>query len=164
MRAGAYQEVARSTLARHFAADEIRLDWLIGHDSATLSSAPPVDIAVGPFVSHGKQPDTLSPASLPEQVRDRLHELGLVPNAHPSCLLAIEVSFNGSPKHVLGDIVNASALGLYALVIGQDDSMGKLHRNVDFLRGVVEQASAPDLFQNILLLRPREFELLFVKD
>lgn len=121
--------------------------------------APRVDIAVGPFnTTPGRDPEITSEL-LPKRVRALFN--GDHENRNPRCLLAIEVCFSGSSKHVLGDILNAGALGLYGLVVGREENMAKIRRNFEYLRALAELEKLPWLFRNVAALSADEFDTLF---
>ena len=85
-------------------------------------------------------------------------------NANPRCSLAIEVVFSGSSKHILGDITNASMMGLYGLVVVKDEEriLEKAKRIFEYVKRIIEVGKAPaNLFQNTRILSASEFLHLF---
>jgi hypothetical protein len=82
---------------------------------------------------------------------------GLEQNPNPRCLLAIEIVYSGSAKHVLGDILNASVLGLYGLVICSEAKEGRVRRNLAYLRALTNVGKLPPLFRNVQIMTTAEF-------
>jgi hypothetical protein len=119
--------------------------------------APRVDIAVGPFnITRGRNSKIPKTPIVPDKLRALFKDLD--PNKNPRCLLAIEVIYSGSSKHVLGDILNASALGLYGLVIGLDTQMPKIRRIHEYLKTLADLEKIPWLFQNVVAISTAEFD------
>jgi hypothetical protein len=114
MTATEYQRLAEVTLRAHFA--DVRLEWSVVKDATDALArdikryAPRVDIAVGPFNTTPGPDPRISEALVPDQLRALFNDRP--PNPNPRCLLAIEVVYSGSSKHILGDMLNAGALGL----------------------------------------------------
>lgn len=162
MTASDYQRVTESVLRRYFA--DVRLEWSVVKDATdTLTAdlnryAPRVDIAVGPFnTTPGPAPyicETLLPAQLRALFADR------PPNPNPRCPLAIEVIYSGTSKHIMGDMLNAGALGLYGLVIGQDAQMIKIRRIGSYLEMLAHLQKLPWLFRNVVALGTAELHAL----
>jgi hypothetical protein len=156
MNASDYQLVAEAKLKQHFA--DVRHEWSVVKDASDAFApdlrryAPRVDAAVGPFsTSRGKNPGIREALeNVPSQLRARFDDRPSNPN--PRCLLAIEVIYSGSSKHVLGDILNAGALGLYGLVVGQDTQMPKIRRIHRYLEMLGELENPPWLFRNVDVL------------
>jgi hypothetical protein len=96
---------------------------------------------------------------LPRSLRQVFSERPQNPN--PRCLLAIEVVFSGSSKHIMGDTLNAGALGLYGLVIGSEARMRKIHRIGKYLEVLADLEKLPPMFRNVVSLSTVEFEDLF---
>jgi hypothetical protein len=160
--ASAYRQAAQAALRRHF--QDVRLEWSIVKDAADLLSrdrrvyAPRVDIAVGPFsITHGRD-SRINKALLPEQLRRLVRHVR--PNPNPRCLLAIEVVYSGTSKHIMGDMLNASALGLYALVVGRDDRMPKILRIGEYVTRLAQLDKSPELFANLVSLSTADFDSL----
>jgi hypothetical protein len=86
---------------------------------------------------------------------------GAIANTNPRCLLAIEVVFSGSSKHIMGDTLNAGALGLYGLVVGTDKLMPKIKRIGKYLEILAALEKLPPMFRNVHALSTTEFEQLF---
>lgn len=164
MRANEFQIRIQELLGRHYS--EVVVEWPI-HRNATDSMThlpsqyyPRTDVAVGPFsttVGHNENlRENLINAKLLAKLRVLSHK-----NPNPRCLLAIEVVFSGSSKHILGDMLNASAIGLYGIVIGSPDMMPKIKRNMEYLKKLAELDKLNPLpFQNVLLVSTEEFEQL----
>jgi hypothetical protein len=164
--ASEYQRVAQANLRRHF--DDVRLEWSVVRDARDALAAdinryaPRVDIAVGPFnVTRGPDP-RINEGMLPEALQQLFRDNPSNPN--PRCLLAIEVVYSGSSKHIMGDILNAGALGLFGLVIGADARMPKIQRILRYLEVLAELEKLPTLFQNVVVLRTTEFNALLAPD
>lgn len=161
MTASDYQRLAEAKLKRHFA--DVRTEWSIGKDANDAFMrdvnryAPRVDIAVGPFnTTRGKDSKIPKTPLVPDKLCDLFEHLP--PNKNPRCLLAIEVIYSGSSKHVLGDILNAGALGLYGLVIGLDTQMPKIRRIHRYLRMLADLEKLPWLFQNVVAISAVDFD------
>lgn len=121
---------------------------------------PRTDIAVGPFnVDPGRggeiSADLISSKSLHEALSP------LIANKNPRCLLAIEVVYSGSSKHLLGDLLNSSALGLYGIVVCKSEMKAKVMRNVRYIKQITELEKVPEgLFQNVLVVDIDELRAL----
>jgi hypothetical protein len=79
-------------------------------------------------------------------------------NPNPRCLLAVEIEFGGSSKHILGDFTNASMMGLVGVVIAPPDNFEKasrIYRYVGFIRNVHKAPAG--LFRNLVLFQTDEF-------
>lgn len=129
--------------------------------------APRVDIAVGPFnITHDVSRNVAQikrvAATDHHQLIGRLQNgrhLNL--NENPRCLLAIEIAFSGTSKHILGDFTNASMMGLIGIVVGGPECMAKVSRIWQYVQWLQMVGKAPaSLFQNLVLLNADEFEQL----
>lgn len=158
-----YQRLAEATLGRHF--PEVRLEWSVVRDATDALAAdincyaPRVDVAVGPFNTRPGRDPSISEALLPDRLRDLV--MDRPPNPNPRCLLAIEVIYSGSSKHIMGDMLNAGALGLYGLVVGTEGLMPKILRIGLYLERLAQLEKSPWLFRNVVALSSAEFDALF---
>lgn len=153
-----FQTTARDILRSHYS--EVIMEWRSSAGATDLLSAdrdryaPRVDLAVGPFnVTPGRggiRRDQIVEAMRPWFV-------DLVPNPNPRCLLAVEVIYNGSAKHLLGDLLNASAMGLFGLVVCRPGILRKVERNRQYLSAIAELGKIPSLFQNTRVIDTAEF-------
>jgi hypothetical protein len=157
-----YQDAARIALERYY--EDVRVEWPIGKDAQdalvahAARYAARVDVAVGPFnVNPG--PDA---GLRRERLIDPLQRLfaNSQPNRNPRCLLAIEVSFSGTSKHVMGDMLNASAMGLFGLVVGNEGQTRKALRIQEYLTLLVALRKTDLLFPNIVVLSTDQFDQL----
>src|SRR3954452_21633045 len=103
MHASEYQRLAEARLKRHF--DDVRLEGSVVKAATDALERdihrydPRVDIAIGPFNTTPGPDSELDERLLPKSLR---HLLGdRPPNPNPRCLLAIEVVFSGSSKHIM---------------------------------------------------------------
>ena len=166
MTASEYQERAKQLLTRHYEPSQVVLEWAI-HKNATDSMRrvstqyyPRTDIAVGPFSTSPGGNAEINLNAVHSTLREKLQELPSH-NPNPRCLLAIEVVFSGSSKHLLGDILNASVVGLYGIVVGSPTMITKIKRNREYLIKLAELKKMEYLpFQNVLVLDTDEFERL----
>jgi hypothetical protein len=122
--------------------------------------APRVDIAVGPFKIARGRDDRITAALLPERLQSLLVQLR--PNPNPRCLLAIEVVYSGSSKHIMGDMLDPSALGLYGLVVGDEVMLPKIRRIGQYVERLAELEKSPELFANLVTLSTAKFDSLLV--
>lgn len=164
MKANEFQVRIQELLNRHYS--EVVVEWPIHRDAADamthLASQyyPRTDVAVGPFSTTAGHNQNLRENLINAKLLTKLRALSHK-NPNPQCLLAIEVVFSGSSKHILGDMLNASAIGLYGIVIGSPDMMPKIKRNTEYLKKLAELDKLNPLpFQNVLLLSTNEFEEL----
>ena len=162
MTANDYQLAAKAALEQHFA--DVRLEWSVVKDACDLFAAdiwryaPRVDVAVGPFNTTPGNDRSISDALLPAQLRDLL--AGRSPNPNPRCLLAIEVIYSGTSKHIMGDMLNACALGLYGLVIGSDKQMLKIQRIETYIKALISAGKPSPHFDNLACLSTTDFDAL----
>jgi hypothetical protein len=163
MRANQYQRVAETRLKRHF--EDVRAEWSVvkGATDALRRDihryAPRVDIAIGPFNTAPGHDSEIDGGLLPGRLRRLLS--GRPPNPNPRCLIAIEIAFSGSSKHIMGDMLNAGAHGLYGLVIGPEILMPKIKRIGAYLEVLADLEKLPPMFRNVLPLSTSQFERLF---
>lgn len=61
---------------------------------------------------------------------------------------------------MMGDTLNAGALGLYGLVIGAAVHVPKIRRISEYLQALAELEKLPSLFRNVVALSTDEFEAL----
>jgi hypothetical protein len=97
---------------------------------------------------------------LPEALRELFD--GRPSNPNPRCLLAVEVCYSGSSKHIMGDMLNAGALGLYGLVVGDERHMPKIRRIGRYLEVLAELGKVPWLFRNVVTLSTAGFDDLLL--
>jgi hypothetical protein len=164
MIASDYQRATETALKRYFA--DVRLEWSVVKDATDALAAdlnryaPRVDIAVGPFNTTPGPDTNICETLLPSQLRELFADRP--PNRNPRCLLAIEVIFSGTSKHIMGDMLNASSLGLYGLIVGRDTQMPKIRRIGSYLELLVQLEKQPPLFHNVVALGSSEFNALLV--
>ncbi len=163
MSATDYQRVIQAILRQHFT--DVRLEWSVVTDAtdplaADISRyAPRVDVAIGPFNTTPGPDPRIEVALLPKGLRVLFD--GRPANANPRCLLAIEVSYSGSSKHIMGDLLNAGALGLYGMVIGSDRMLPKIRRILRYLEVLAQLEKLPWLFQNVVVVGTSDFAALW---
>jgi hypothetical protein len=164
MGASDYQRVTEAALRRHFA--DVRLEWSVVTDATDALAAdinryaPRVDIAVGPFNTAPGPDPRINGGLLPEGLRALFDDRP--PNPNPRCLLAIEVIYSGSSKHILGDMLNAGALGLYGIVVGREALMPKIRRIGLYLEVLAQLEKLPWLFRNVVAVSTAELDAVFV--
>lgn len=162
MTASAYQRTTQARLREHF--DEVRVEWSISRAATDAMApdstvyAPRVDLAVGPFNLTPGRDETINAALLPRKFRDIFGDRPVNPN--PRCLIAIEVCYSGSSKHLMGDMLNAGALGLYGFVVGNDRNMPKIQRILRYLEILADLDKVPWLFRNVVALSTEQFDAL----
>lgn len=64
----------------------------------------------------------------------------------------------------MGDMLNAAALGLYGVVIGQDTQMAKIRRIQSYLETLAGLQKLPWLFRNVIALGTSEFDALLASE
>jgi hypothetical protein len=157
-----YQQAVLPLLRRHF--EDVRLEWSISREATDAFApdvavyAPRVDIAVGPFSLEPGRRRAIEAGRLPGELRALFDDRPCNPN--PRCLLAIEVCFSGSSKHIMGDMLNAGALGLYGFVVGANEHMAKIRRIGRYLETLTALEKVPWLFRNVVALSTAEFDAL----
>ncbi len=153
--AAEYQKRTQPLLRRYFS--DVRLEWPVAKEATDAFSpdvrryAPRLDIAVGPFnTTLGSDSDISEDLLRPEALHAAFDQRS--PNRNARCLLAIEVVYSGSMKHMMGDILNASAIGLYGLVLGGEKAMPRLERILRYLEQLAQLEKLPYRFQNVVVL------------
>jgi hypothetical protein len=166
MSARQYQQTALRALSNYF--DDVRTEWAVTKGASDalrfgVTYAPRVDIAVGPFNtvendSHARRQEILTFATHPIIKRIVGRERKVRFNRNPRCVLAVEIEFSGSSKHILGDFTNASMMGLVGVVIVPPSNFEKalrIYRYVEFIRNV--HKAPVELFRNLVLFETDEF-------
>jgi len=170
MTAKNYQKSAFQALIEHF--KEVEREWDVARGATDplrhgATYAPRLDIAVGPFnkglegaVSKQRIIRSCGRHPVVRKIIDRNTQIRF--NRNPRCVLAIEIEFSGSSKHVLGDFTNASMMGLVGLVIvppSKFEKASRIYRYVEFVKAV--HKAPADIFRNLVLFKTHEFlELL----
>jgi len=122
---------------------------------------PRIDVVVGPFNRGGiveQNIEDIWKASNNPIIRGIIGRGTVSKNPNPRCLLAIEIVFSGSSKHILGDIANASMMGLYGIVVAKEEMLEKVKRIYKYTRKLQEVGKAPKrLFNNVVILGSNKF-------
>ncbi len=165
-----FQNKILTMLGDHF--DEVTDEWPVSLEATDDLSpdsdryTPRIDVAVGPFnvgIENIKNKiESTFLRDTPEKLKNFIESNTSGKNQNPRCTLAIEIEFSGSEKVLLGDITNASMMGLYGFVIANDSTMESLRRVFRYTKVVKDLEKAPqDLFSNICIISDSEFvELL----
>jgi hypothetical protein len=167
------QATIKEALSRVFGDDLVKSEWSVRtnatdkvFDQSTYS--PRLDIAVGPFnVTRDQKNDDLAGIAhyggdplirvLREEVSRQNHG-GFYFNPNPRCLLAIELEYTTSSKHILGGITNASLLGAIGIMVGPAAYIDKIRRISHYAARLrqVEKAH-DDMFANIACFQEDDF-------
>lgn len=169
-----YQNTAKNALEHLY--DEVEVQWYPFRGQGRQIYAPIVDIAVGPFAIEGRYGPRYT--ELLEQTRDFIEKLIekhnenvedaeertsferiMYFNENARCLLCIEVEDTGSRKHLLGDLVNASALGRIGLLVARSERAFKsfLRQRV-YLRYLASVGKNTFRTDNALVLTAEQFD------
>ncbi len=155
--------------------NEIIAEWPIVRGASDALSerdlhyCPCIDYAIGPFnidgyVNHNQnviqeEYDDYQHIFEPLQQIDRR----IVTNSNPRCFVAIELERSTGPKHRMGSIINAGAVGKIGIVIGLGDSAFRsLKRIREFLirlKGIGKIEYSPD---NVIIVEFSQIETLFL--
>lgn len=154
-----YQNMLCGELSRIYPAIDVVAEWRSMKDELGIYS-PRVDVAVGPFATQGTyimEYDELMDNSqnfinkllnyhlmninVPDPEPNQLtFDILKNKNSNARCLLAIEIENSGSRKHIIGDAVNASALGRVGIFIAWTPeklrAAVKMRRYLGFLKTV----------------------------
>lgn len=163
-----FQNKITEKLQQYFS--EVKTEWSVTKNATDVFSVPVygprVDVAVGPFnIEKGNKIDeikTVFKNKAPQKLKNYIESNNLSENANPRCVLAIEVVFSGSSKHILGDITNASMMGLYGFVVASNSKFNKLKRIFEYSKVIKQVGKAPKgLFSNVCVISEEMFlELL----
>ena len=131
MSATIYQKHIEEKLKKIFVPQDVKREWSIWENSKDAwkrrsAYAPRLDLALGPFnlTATNKDRDieiikdaANNPLILETIQKGQADNQNWRYNANPRCLLAVEIEFSGSSKHILGDYTNASMMGYLGIVI-----------------------------------------------
>jgi hypothetical protein len=166
------QAVLAEILATMMSADHVKSEWSVRADATDdvydkASYAPRLDLAVGPFnVSSEREANVelirrhqrhpLVAALRGEVIRQNQGSFYF--NRNPRCLLAIELEYSTSSKHILGGITNASLLGYIGVIVGNAKYIAKIRRIYEYACRVREVEKAhSDMFANVACFQEEEF-------
>ena len=149
---------------------EVEKEWDVTKNATDLFSTdvygPRLDVAVGPFnTKKGNKIDEIRNVfsqKASHGLKNTIRTRRLGENWNPRCTLAIEIVYSGSSKHILGDITNASMMGLYGFVIANNSNFDRLKRIFEYTKVIKHVGKAPeDLFSNVCVISDKDFlELL----
>lgn len=167
------QEQVRQILATIFDPADVQSEWSVRTNATdrvydALSYAPRLDLGIGPFNTSRQRRDedralivqraehplmTHLRHAVMQQNDGRFFE-----NRNPRCMLAIELEYSTSSKHILGGITNASLLGYMAVIIGSSISIPKVRRIHEYACRLREVEKAHvDMFANVACFEDAEF-------
>ena len=170
--ASIYQKKVYQKLIKIFDSSSVKSEWNIRLRAQDVfqdqaSYAPRVDLAVAPFnqqQDRNTQNILLAADSFPliQRLLEDFLPFSLVANPNPRCLLAIEIEFSGSMKHIIGDITNASMLGYIGIVIGSNSgnkpSQPRIQRVRSYINKLADVEKASNgLFGNVLYYEAKDF-------
>jgi hypothetical protein len=173
------QSLIHNLLQQLFGADVVKSEWSVRLGATDVFGnralyAPRLDVAVGPFNSTRERAHEDALRIVAESKHKVIQQIcGLASGVHnmfvvnnnPRCLLAVEIEFSGSSKHILGDFANASMMGLVGVVVASDHNFPKVQRVGEYARAVRSVRKAPsDLFANTICLTVEEFIALLRKN
>ncbi len=178
MKSNSYQKEALEILRDIFGEQMVKNEWdSVTYDGHTHNHkavyAPRHDIAVGPFNSYADldigndRTSVMKSHLLTKKLYDgtlsNRGKLDEVWNNFPRCYLAIEIECNGSSKHMLGSIINASVSGSIGIVIVPEHRKEKARRICNYinrLRGM--ERLELYTYDNLIVFGQAEF-LDFIK-
>lgn len=172
MGAKATQAALAGILATIVDADRVQSEWSVRSGATDdvydkASYAPRLDLAVGPFnVSSDREANVATinrhhrhplMIALRREVIRQNHG-GFYVNRNPRCLLAIELEYSTSSKHILGGITNASLLGYIGIIVGNARYIAKIRRIYEYACRLREVEKAHgDMFANVACFQEEEF-------
>ena len=132
--------------------------------------SPRLDLVIGPY-NQNKGDDWISDFELKERLfkfnkrkTKRFFNVlsSLSTNYNPRYAVAIEIVFSGSSKHVLGDITNASVLGLYGFVITSQEMLPKAKRIFKYIQKLKQiRKISGEMYNNVKIVSTDEFDDFF---
>jgi len=172
-----YQDKVCGYLCNIFGQVNVKKEWNVAKDSQDAYTrklyCPRLDIAVGPFNIDGNVDENNERIkevvdSNKEFIDNVLRLSGLSlgdvdsflrqENKNPRCFLAIEIEKSGSRKHMVGNIVNASILGAFGIIIPFDDKALSAYRKIDaYLDFAAKVGKTREIFKNILIINKENF-------
>lgn len=170
------QKTIRSALAAIFGADNVYSEWSVRHRAEDdvydrQSYAPRLDLSVGPFNVTRIRRDVDRMAIEQSAAHPFVQELewrvmhqnegGFYRNPNPRCLIAIELEYSTSSKHILGGITNASLLGRVGVIVASAASIDKVRRIHKYACRLREAEKAhDDMFANVACFDHQTFMAL----
>jgi hypothetical protein len=177
MREREYQDKVKGELERIYTGEEVVAQWypFKGEVHGARMYSPAVDVAVGPFATERRY--EIRYAELLENTRGFVEHLiekhnqnveheertsfGAIAyfNENARCLLCIEIEASGTPKHCLGNLVNASALGRIGLLVACSPEFLKVFvRQRVYLRYLADLRKNTFKTNNALVLTTEQFD------
>lgn len=171
-----YQGKIFKKLRKIFNHKNVKWEWDVSKDAGDIfrrqnnnSYIPRIDLAIGPFnIDRNvlKNIESINHQSgqyrFIKEFKEKLGSNNLNPN--PRCLLAIEICFSGDSKRLLGDLTNASMMGLIGIVVANDIILPKINAIKGYVEKLVRVGKAPKaLFSNLIILSVSEFNKLLRK-
>lgn len=162
------QNKLKSKLEKIFEPSLVEKEWGISKRSTDNLRrnkkiyAPRLDVAIGPFNRErgyfDQNRQAILNASKHPLVQTIISDYSISTNHNPRCLLAIEISFSGSSKHMLGDMANASIMGLVGIIITNKKNLEKVKRISNYISLVSDLGkTSSNLFNNRVIFLEKDF-------
>lgn len=166
------QDVIYRKLIEVFREEQVLIEWDVVRGSQDAYTrelyCPRIDFAIGPFNIDGNIDDNnLSINQKYDEYESLFHLLtrhGDMPNKklevnqNPRCFLTIEHENKVTRKHMIGTIINASAIGKVGIIIAsQDKTYRALSRIRKYLDAMVKFNKLDYTPENIIIIQFNEF-------
>jgi len=165
--AGKAKTEIASQLKLIFGNDNVETEWRSSAENKDWLKygkvyAPYPDIAVGPFNIHTGDQAEQERREIENSFNRHTNFLQniFVKNNHnqnPRCLLAIEIEYSGSEKYLVGDIINASILGYFGIIVVHDDLLSMATRIMKYLIGASEMNKIGNVARNVIVVEYSRF-------
>jgi hypothetical protein len=173
-----FQNYSVTALRAIFGNDNVTREWNVAKDSGDYYSrelyTPRLDIGIGPYNIHGDvingqkrindaidtYIDLIRDIYLSSEASNygTFEDFLKHKNRNPRCFLAIEIENSGSSKHMLGNIINVSALGSIGIIVPFNEKELSLCRRItkffDFAARVEKMRPA---YKNVLIIEKERF-------
>lgn len=174
-------EEIKRLLERKFGTNNVKTEWDVAKDSRDALNrvdyeispyCPRIDFAIGPFntdarlrhnnklINESYQQYELFFNAVKQMNPAEWRPLKL--NRNPRCMVAIEVENRNKDKHMMGSIINASAIGKIGILLAVNnpnfDALNRIRKYMDFLKRAKKMEAYP---QNVLVIKRSDFISLF---
>ena len=171
-----FENQALTSLQELFGSENVERPWDVAKNSRDDFTrelyCPEIDLAVGPFNVNRDgdggvaiKQTFLRSRALIEKLLSVSHNpvgnfeefLGKA-NPNPRCFMAVEVEKSGTRKHMLGDMVNASIIGMIGIVIPLKEGILRGFKGIKkYLEFATRVEKSKYSFDNVLIVGGNDF-------